>query len=97
MLLFLILIIALKIWPPALPCICPVKVMRLQSTKNGEEDTILQKAHNRNHKLKKMQKRNDRIGAQDMCTKSAPKLHFNASEIAKLKARVQQLGYNVEI
>ena len=61
-----------------------------------EEDTILQKAHNRNHKQKKMQKRNDRIGAQDMCTKSAPKLHFNASEIAKLKARVQQLGYNVK-
>ena len=71
--------------------------MRFQSTKNGEKKIrfykrlIVEMIGKR-----KSKERKHRIGAQDMCTKSAPKSHFNASEIAKLKARVQQLGYNVK-
>ena len=61
-----------------------------------EEDTILQKAHNRDDRQKKIQRTKHQSDVQDVCTKAALKSHFNASEIAKLKARVQQLGYNVK-
>ena len=58
-----------------------------------EEETIVQKAHNNHASRRRHQRSKKRKVESNENGIATPTAHFNRSQIAKLKARVQQLGY----
>ena len=69
----------------------------LEESKNvldlHEEETIVQKAHNNHASRRRHQRSKKRKVESNENGIATPTAHFNRSQIAKLKARVQQLGY----